>query len=87
MFFPLGFRSILFSFNAGKPGTSSAKVPVLKLHSAKRVIKTGNAIRQPYFTTINSGDSFPDMPYRVTPETTEHVFQRARYRMAYIFPS
>jgi len=51
------------------------------------VIKTGNAIRQPYFTTINSGDSFSDMPDRVTPETTEHVFQRARYRMAYIFPS
>lgn len=42
-----------------------------------RAIKIGNAIRRPYFTTINSRDSFSDMPYRVIPETTVHVFQHA----------
>lgn len=38
------------------------KVPSAWIYYGTRVIKIRNATRQPYFTTINSRDSFSDMP-------------------------
>lgn len=48
-----------------KPNVLSAKCHAWVAFSETRVIKIGNAIRQPYFITINSSsrDSFSDMPY------------------------